>query len=192
MSDITEEKSPENGENLQIVPEERPIAEASFSINAASQKLLQRKLFLSSVIAIVMGSVLVLAYIVLSVLGGETVAGSSFSVPAALPYALLLLGALPLGCGIVFLFLARRNVSIAARTNAENHYGFYGEYVLISVTRSGEDMGDVKCRYDSLYKVRENKAYFLLYPTATTVYPVSKSDLGPACDSLRAVLPMKK
>lgn len=172
---------------------ESPLVEASFRIDAASQRLYYRRLRAVSVALTVFGAVFVVAFIVFFTLNGETLGGKLFRVPAFLLYILLFFGAVPLGVGIGYFFLMKKNVATAERTNSENHYKFYPDFVLISVTKSGENLGEVKTYYSTFSKIRENKKYFLLYPTISTVYPVLKSDLTEEEQiSLRSVLPLRK
>lgn len=193
MSDIFEENSPENGENISPQAEEIPLVETSFRVNGESQKRFQHKIHATLIAAVVIGAVFTLAYIVLATLNGETLGGSFFAVSETLLYVLLLCGAVPLGGGISLLFVLRKNVAYAKRTDAENHYRFFADHVLVAVTQNGEPMGQVKCYYKSFAKVRENRNYFLLYPTSSTVYPVLKSALPEEeREKLRTVLPLKK
>ena len=190
MSDINTENLLKSDENVSSA-EELPLVETSFRIDGTAQKMFQRKHRAGLIVATVLGAALALTYIILFTLNGETLGGKLFSVPEALLYILLICGAILLGSGLVLLIFMKKNVANVARTNAENHYRFFSDYVLIAVTQSGEAMGQVKCYYRNFVKVRENREYFMLYPTSATVYLVSKTALTEEqCGELRAVLPL--
>lgn len=177
MSDIIGENSPETDE-IPIEPvEETPIVEAVFTVNEASQKQFLKNVRLGAVIVTVFGALLAVAYVVLSVVGEMSFGDEALEIPWGVMLVLLLIGGLCLAFGIALLFSVRRAVQSAAKTNAVNTYKFFKEYVLISSTQNGEDVGQVKCYYMNFAKVRENKKYFMLYPTPSTVYLVEKRTL---------------
>lgn len=186
MSDIIEENQQNNCENVQdnenmaSIEEEqkeepKPFVVASCKIDGNMQREFSRSLLIYSRIAMIVGLPIVIAYIVLSVLKDEEILTA---IPNTVLYIMLFLGAVLFATGIVFYFSVKKNIKNADNINQMNEYSFFEDYVTMESIRLGERLGAAKAYYTDFVKVKETKNYFLLYPTAVSVYPVPKRGLS--------------
>ncbi len=117
------------------------------------------------IIALVIGSVGLLAYIILSVFIES-------------PYLdALLLFAIPFGFGLVFLISINITIKKAEQNKAENEYVFDDEFFAVTSSRNGDVVGTSKTYYKNIYKAKENKTFILIYLNRQQVFPIKKANL---------------
>ena len=137
------------------------------------QKSLNAPMLTAGLIMMIIGAVMIVAYIVLGVLS-ETV----LSISEAKLGFVLWMGAVWFGIGLVAFFTARHNVKQKQLfLGLVVEYEFFDDYMIDTTYRAGEKVGVTLVRYTDLEKIRESKNFFLLYPNKTSVYPVDKGAL---------------
>lgn len=183
MSERTENQIKEAEE----IPQGCSLLRISYRIDARAQRDISKRARIGSLIALFAGISILIAFIVLSVLVEESV-----WLDTVFHVAILLLGAFLFGLGLIFYLSVRKNIKNAERLDALNHYDFYENYMEIESDRRGENIGKVKVYYPDFVKIREKGKFFMLYPTAATVYPVPKEGLSEdEIASLRRVFHLK-
>ena len=145
----------------------------SYRVDAEAQKRFSKPMRTGSLIAMILGISLLLVFIVLYVLSGDVL-----SLQPILLGVFLVCGAVLFVVGLIFFLACRMNVKNAAQIDALNEYEFYDDFMTVSTTRRGENIGTVKVYYPDLYRRTERKNEILLYPAAASVYIVPKEGLG--------------
>ena len=138
--------------------------EGSTKIDVSVQKQLNKKLFIVSLILIIIGGIGSVTYIVLSVLD---IIWSTY----------LLVFCLPLGVGIGYLYLIRKNIKTVSSQTHENFYTFEQDYFNVKTLRNGEEIGNSKIYYKDLVKVKEIGKYIFLYINQASAMPIDKTTL---------------
>ncbi len=193
-----EEMNTEMTENVAPMSEDaasKPLVETSVTVDGALQARLGKKLRVCGLLGVIVGTVLLLAYIVCSTVFEMLAEEGRFSVEPwfnTLLQVALWGGAVLFVIGLVVFLGARASVK-NMKTAYRNVYRFYRGYVFIETERQGEAVSTLKLYYADLMTVRETKELFLLYNTATSCFAVDKRKLTPEeIAELRKVLPLKK
>lgn len=155
---------------------EKNSIKTDFSKFEEVQYLLTQKLFIGSVIALIVGAVGLAAYIATSVTY-ETLYGFSPAWCEA-----LLVFAVPFVCGLISLITIRSQRKQSRKnSDATNVYEFFADCVILRELRGGVEVGVLRVGYTQVLKVREKKDYLLFYyVTKTSAFPIDKSKLSEA------------
>lgn len=89
----------------------------------------------------------------------------------------LLVFCLPLGVGIGYLYLIRKNIKTVSSQTHENFYTFEQDYFNVKTLRNGEEIGNSKIYYKDLVKVKEIGKYIFLYINQASAMPIDKTTL---------------
>ena len=124
---------------------------------------------IANIIALAVGSVGLLAYIILSIFIES-------------PYLdALLLFALPFGFGLVFLISINITIKKAEQNKAENEYVFDDELFAVTSSRNGDVVGTSKTYYKNIYKAKQNIYLNISKQTASLPNQKSKPHRRPTC-----------
>ena len=165
-------------EALRDVPQgEGAVVRTRVTVDNALQKRIFRRMRAVLLGMMIVGLLMLVAYVVLYVVTDE---GSTLPDGFWLD-ALLWFGALCFAMGLVaFISSGRANKKqLSLRL-------FRAEGLVINDYRSDELISTSRLKYSDFEKIRESKGFFLLYPNRVTVYPVDKTLLsGEECALLR-------
>lgn len=139
---------------------------AKTDINKEIQKELSRPLYIVSIVALVIGIVGMVAYIVL---------GTIFDNPE-IEYMLVF--SFPFAFGLVLLITINKLCKNADKIPQYNQYTFEEEYFMATTYRCGENVGTVKLYYKDLAKSRESKNYIFMYLNKYSAVAVAKDQLN--------------
>ena len=150
-------------------------------MDESMQKELSRKSFIFALVFTILGSVGVAAYIVLEIVAIFIEIKGDY-------FAILLVFAVFLGCGIALLILLKKAASLARNSHKVNIYEFFSGYFTISELFNGEMTATAKVYNNQIVRAKETKNYFFFYINSSAAYPVSKQQLSPAeLNTLRIV-----
>jgi ABC-type transport system involved in multi-copper enzyme maturation permease subunit len=152
------------------------------------QRVLNKKISIISLIAIILGAVGVLALLVLDIV-------LTFrDQESAVVIAFLMVFAVILGCGIGLLLIVKKQVNFLKTKNWENGYEFYKNYFIVNQFTNGENVAVVKNYVTQIEKAKETEKYLFFFISSSMAYPVSKEGLtDDEINTLRSVfsLPVK-
>jgi ABC-type transport system involved in multi-copper enzyme maturation permease subunit len=152
------------------------------------QRVLNKKISIISLIAIILGAVGVLALLVLDIV-------LTFrDQESAVVIAFLMVFAVILGCGIGLLLIVKKQVNFLKTKNWENSYEFYKNYFIVNQFTNGENVAVVKNYVTQIEKAKETEKYLFFFISSSMAYPVSKEGLtDDEINTLRSVfsLPVK-
>ncbi len=132
------------------------------------QKEFSAKLFYFSLVALIIGIVGTLAYIVLGTILED-----------ARWVEVLLVFCVPLAIGLVFL-LSRRSLIKQSYKNvgSTNIYEFFSDCLIMREARGGMEIAVVRVNYNDIVKVKETANYvFFFYRLRNIAYPIDKNVL---------------
>ncbi len=135
------------------------------------QKEFSAKLFYFSLVALIIGIVGTLAYIVLGTILED-----------ARWVEVLLVFCVPLAIGLVFL-LSRRSLIKQSYKNvgSTNIYEFFSDCLIMREARGGMEIAVVRVNYNDIVKVKETANYvFFFYRLRNIAYPIDKNVLTAA------------
>lgn len=156
-----------------MVTEQNTI-KTEFSDFKKLQKFLWQKLYICSIVSLVVGVIGVLAYIIVS-----TVWETLYEYSPAWSEALLAF-AVPLGIGIVFVLSFRSTFKQGEKlADAANVYEFYSDCVIVHELHGGVETGVARMEYTKIAKTA-GKGQFLLirYICGGSALPIDKTTLS--------------
>mgnify|MGYP006067278657 CR=1 FL=1 len=170
-------------EALRDVPQgEGAVVRTRVTVDNALQKRIFRRVRAVLLGMMIVGLLMLVAYVVLYVVTDE---GSTLPDGFWLD-ALLWFGALCFAMGLVAFISSGRANKKQLSLRLVNEYEFRAEGLVINDYRSDELVSTSRLKYSDFEKIRESKEFFLLYPNRVTVYPVDKTLLsGEECALLR-------
>ena len=134
-------------------------------IDIAVQKALSRRLYRNSLIAMIVGAIGLLVYLVVATIFEN-------------PYLdILLVFAIPFGFGLVYVITINKLMKNVELINQTNEYTFEESFFTVTTTRNAEVTGSAKIYYKELYKNREEKDYIFMYINKTSAIAVQKSNM---------------
>lgn len=142
------------------------MVECTTVINDKVQRQISKKLYISSIVCLVIGIIGVILYIVLS-----TIYQNSWA-------DLLLLFAIPFGFGLTFFITLDTNYRILKNTAMVNFYIFDDDYLFVTTIKDNENVGSSQIPYNSITKIKENKLYLFIYINKVSALPVEKKSLS--------------
>lgn len=133
---------------------------------------MSKKLYIGSILALIIGSVGLAAYLAVSV-------GHYMVTETDLVWAdALLVFALPFGFGLVFLLtLNRQYKQAAAMSDCEMQYEFFSDGIVLREFRRGEQTGTAKFLYSQVMGARQNKEFLFFSLIKPASYPLLKSSM---------------
>ena len=132
-------------------------------LNSEVQTELSRPVYITSLIMLIIGSVGLVAYIVLGTIFDNT----------ALDYMLAF--AVPFGFGLVFLITVKKMSKNIEKIKQTNEYTFEQDYMSVTTYRFEENEGSIKVYYRDLVKSRETKKYIFMYINKVSALAVDKT-----------------
>ena len=172
--------------------QESPCVKTRVTVDGALQKRISKNARIILLCAMILGIVMLIAYIALYVVFEEGIVALEDDSWLDL---LLWVGAILFAFGLVFLITSGRVNKKQLSIAFVNEYEFYPEGLIINDYRAGEHVSTARLRYSDFEKIKESREFFLLYPNRVTVYPVDKKLLSEEeCAQLRTILrlPPKK
>lgn len=134
-------------------------------VNEENQRELtavRRKTFL---LAIIIGAVGMLAYVVLRTFIESPVLD------------VMLIFAVPFGVGLVLYLVLNANIRQLAQKNYVNRFEFNDETLDISTMQHDEVIATYKLHYNEIVKVKETEKYYFVYIAKFSAYIISKENL---------------
>ena len=134
-------------------------------VNEENQRELtavRRKTFL---LAIIIGAVGMLAYVVLRTFIESPVLD------------VMLIFAVPFGVGLVLYLVLDANIKQPAQKNYVNRFEFNDETLDIATMRHDEVIAAYKLHYNEIVKVKETEKYYFVYIAKFSAYIISKENL---------------
>lgn len=90
----------------------------------------------------------------------------------------LLATAIFLIMGIVLLISLNKTIQSFQKTNRENVYTFYDEYVEVKTMYHDEVSGSSKLYYSDIFKVKETKSFIFIYLNPQQAFPILKENVS--------------
>ena len=82
--------------------------------------------------------------------------------------------------GLFLLIMTRVNIKKGARAGKSNVTEVYSDHFIAIEYVNGQQIGEVKVYFKTLYKCKESKDYFFAYVSRNAVHPIGKEGLTPA------------
>lgn len=148
---------------------ERGSIVAEFQTDEKTVRRMSKKLYIGSILALVVGSVGLAAYLVVGVwyyalTETDLVWGDA-----------LLVFAVPFGFGLIFVITLNKQYKQAAATSdCMLRYEFFADYILLREFRRGELTGTAKFLYSQIVSVRQNKEFLYFAFIKPAPYPLWK------------------
>lgn len=150
-------------------------------IDENAQKALTKKFYIISLIALIVGAIGIVAYIVI----GVFVESSYLDI--------MLVFSLPFGFGLVYVISINKIIKKAVANNIVNEYEFDNDFFNVSSYKNGEVVGTSKVYYKDLYKIKEKDGYIFLYINISNAYIVKEDALSENDQTLlKALLKINK
>ena len=132
-------------------------------IDEKSQNALSRNVIIFCIVCLVVGSIGLLAYIVLSTINEN-------------PYLdFILLFSIPFALGLVYLISIKRNIKNMSAKNLTNEYTFNDDHFTIATIQNEEVVGTQKVYYKNLAKIKETGEYIFIYINQVSAFIVQKA-----------------
>ena len=103
---------------------------------------------------------------------------------------LLIATAVFLVMGIALLISFNKTIQSFQKTNRENVYTFYDEYVEVKTMYHDEVSGSSKLYYSDIFKVKETKSFIFIYLNPQQAFPILKENVSDL-DYLRKLIKRK-
>ncbi len=151
---------------------ERGTIKAETAVNAEMQREFMRTTYILSVIALIVGSVGLAAYLAWDI--------SSIFIKIKEPGTwILFIVAVFFAFGFIFVMSCRRAIKQVEKGPAKAEvYEFFNNYMIAEDYLNGEKVANVKIYYNQILKRRETKNYLFFYVQATAACPVSKAGMS--------------
>ena len=140
----------------------------SVKIDESLQKEVNEKMWITSLIATIIGAIGLGAYIVLEVF-----------FESLLLDILLWVMAFTLGFGITYLIIIKKINKKSITNDTTDELEIHEEYVDLSTVKNNEVIVTLKTYYKDLYKVKEIKNYLLLYINKSGALAIPKDAFTP-------------
>ncbi len=163
---------------------ERNSIYVQFKITEEAQKKLSKKLYIFSVVMLVVGCVGLAAYLILAVV---------FENPPAWTEAFLAF-AVPFGVGLVFLLSVRSQLKQVRKfSGAVNGYEFYSNKLIYEEWRGGEKLATTGVDYNFLTSAKQKRGFLLFYyALRASNFVIDKSSLTEAeLNTIKKLLKMQ-
>lgn len=152
---------------------ENNTIKTEFSDFKRVQKALFQKLFVCSVVALIIGAIGVLAYIILA-----TVWETLYEYTPAWCDALLVF-AVPLGIGIVFTLSFRSTFKQAEKlAGSVNEYEFYSDCVIIREINNGKEVAGRRTEYNRINTTQKGQYLLIRYLNNNQALPIDTATLS--------------
>lgn len=135
-------------------------------LNKKVQIELSKQPKINSIIAIIVGTIGLLLYIVLS----------AFFESMLLNFMLLF--AIPFSVGLTCLITINKTIEKFKNVDVLNKYVFESDFVTITSFKNNEQVGMSKVYYSQILKVKQTETFIFIYPNKTSAYPVVKQALS--------------
>ncbi|MBQ8615034.1 MAG: YcxB family protein [Clostridia bacterium] len=140
----------------------------SVKIDEKLQKELNEKLWLNSLISLIVGAIGLGAYIVIGIFF------ESFWLEM-----LLWVCAFAFGIGLSMLIAVNKVNKKASQNNHVDEMEFFEDHFIGTTTKNGEVIATNKVYYKDLLKIRETENYIFLYMNTAAAAPVPKKEFSP-------------
>lgn len=148
---------------------------ARFVVNECTQRKLTKKLYVVSIVCLVVGTLGLLAYLGVGV-GYYAVTDTELQ-----GWDAMLVFALPFGFGFIFyLTLRKQYKQLAERGESLILYEFFSDCLMLRDFRLGEQTAAVKWEYSRVVKAKFKGKTLFIYPIKMISYPVECEGLSPA------------
>lgn len=142
---------------------------ASVTVNQAMQRKLTKKLYIASIICLVIGVLGLAAYLVIAVVLEKN--ESDY-------LDVMLLFAVPFGFGLIFLLSLQKKYRDAVRAGERvMTYEFFADGLVIREFSEGKQLAMSRADYSQMVKVAEKSEYIFIYFIKTALLPVDKATL---------------
>jgi glucose uptake protein GlcU len=135
-------------------------------LNKKVQIELSKQPKINSIIAIIVGTIGLLLYIVLS----------AFFESMLLNFMLLF--AIPFSVGLTCLITINKTIEKFKNVDVLNKYVFESDFVTITSFKNNEQVGMSKVYYSQILKIKQTETFIFIYPNKTSAYPVVKQALS--------------
>ena len=153
------------------------MLKVSTVIDAKAQKALSNNTMIASIIALVIGALGIVAYVILS-----TFINNSY-------IDILLIFCIPFAIGLIYVITINKNIKAVAVNQFTSEYDFDTDYFNVTSSMNGDIVGTQKVYYRDLYKIREKDEYIFIYINKFNVFIVKKSNIsGEDLIALRSLL----
>jgi len=167
---------------------EKNTIKCEFSDFEKVQKAVSRTFFICSLVALIVGCVGVLAYIIVGTVW-ETLYGSSPAWCEA-----LLVFAVPLGFGIVFVLAVKSQIKQSKKLEGTtNAYEFFSDCLIIHELHGGVETGVARADYKKIIKTSQKGQYLLIrFLDRNSALPVDTATLsGKEINTVKNLLSLK-
>jgi len=151
--------------------------EIKTKIDGKVQKDLLKNNILSGYVAVALGGISLVAYLIVAVLDINKTA----------EWVLLIAGAFMFAMGLVSVLTLNKLVKNAEIQNREVKYQLFDDYMQIESSANGEIDASAKLYYKDIFKIKESKGYIFVYPDMTRAFAIEKAQI-PDIDRARQLL----
>ena len=141
------------------------MIECETVIDINVQKILTKIAYTCSIVALVIGTLGLIAYLVLGTIINE------------LWTEFFLIFALPFGIGLVYTITLNKNYKIFKNTVMVNCYAFGDVALTVTTIKNNENIGSSTIPYSTIYKTKEIDKYIFIFLNKNSAFPIDKSRL---------------
>ena len=141
------------------------MIECETVIDINVQKILTKKAYTCSIVALVIGTLGLIAYLVLGTIINE------------LWTEFFLIFALPFGIGLVYSITLNKNYKIFKDTVMVNCYAFGDVALTVTTIKNNENIGSSTIPYYIIYKTKKKDKYIFIFLNKNSAFPIDKSRL---------------
>ena len=141
------------------------MVECETVIDIKVQKKLTKKTYIVSIIALIIGSIGLVAYLVLS------------SIINKFWTEIFLIFTFPFTFGLIYLITLRKNYKILDNKIMVNCYVFEESGFTVTTIQNDNNMGSSQMSYSNIYKCKEIDDYIFIYLNKNSAFPIDKKRL---------------
>lgn len=141
------------------------MVECETVIDIKVQKKLTKKTYIASIIALIIGSIGLVAYLVLGSLINEFWT------------EIFLIFAFPFAFGLIYVITLRKNYKALSGKVMVNCYVFEETSFTITTIQNDNNMGSSQVPYSNIYKCKEMDDYIFIYLNKNSAFPIDKRRL---------------
>lgn len=147
------------------IQKDKFMVECETVIDINVQKKLTKKTYISSIIALIIGSIGLVAYLVLGSLINE------------IWTEIFLIFAFPFAFGLIYIITLKKNYKVLSGKVMVNCYVFDETNFTVTTIQNDNNLGSSQISYTEIYKCKEINDYIFIYLNKVSAFPIDKRRL---------------
>ncbi len=132
-------------------------------LNEKVQIELTKKNKMLSIVALVVGAIGLVAFVILSTMFENKLFG------------ILLIFAFPFTFGLISVISINKNIKNFKLHNITNNYQFNEDYFIVKSFNGTEQIGMSKINYANIYKLKQTETFLFIFANRVSAYPIIKA-----------------